>query len=61
MAREHGAPFQEIGEVGGASVVIRSGERTLVDARVADLKTPWATAIPQLVGEGIHQVALEGR
>ena len=61
VARQHGAPFQEIGEVGGASVVIRSGERTLVDARVADLKTPWATAIPRLVGEGIHQVALEGR
>jgi len=61
MAREHGAPFQEVGEVGGSSLVIKSGERTLIDARVADLKAPWASSIPQLVGEGIHQVALEGR
>jgi phosphoribosylformylglycinamidine (FGAM) synthase-like enzyme len=61
LAREHGAPFLEIGQVGGPSLVIKSGDRTLVDARVADLKTSWATSIPQLVGEGIHQVALEGR
>ncbi len=61
VAREHGAPFLEIGEVGGPSLVIKSGERTLVDARVADLKTSWSSSIPQVVGEGIHQVALEGR
>jgi len=61
VAREHGAPFLEIGEVGGPSLTIKSGERTLVDARVADLKAPWSSAIPRIVGEGIHQVALEGR
>jgi phosphoribosylformylglycinamidine synthase subunit PurL len=59
--RDHGAPFREVGEVGGASLVIKVGERTLVDARVADLKESWTSAIPRLVGEGIHQVALEGR
>jgi phosphoribosylformylglycinamidine (FGAM) synthase-like enzyme len=61
VARKHGAPFLEIGEVGGPSLTIRSGERTLIDGRVADLKEAWASAIPRLVGEGIHQVALEGR
>jgi phosphoribosylformylglycinamidine synthase len=61
VAREQGAPFLEIGEVGGPSLVIDSGGRTLVDARVADLKNPWSSSIPGVVGEGIHQVALEGR
>jgi phosphoribosylformylglycinamidine synthase subunit PurL len=61
IVRERGAPFREVGEVGGSSLVIKSGDRTLVDARVADLKAPWSSAIPRLVGEGIHQVALEAR
>ena len=61
MVREHGAPFADVGEVGGPSLVIESGGRTLVDARVADLKNPWSSSIPGVVGEGIHQVALEGR
>ena len=61
VVREHGAPFADVGEVGGPSLVIESGGRTLVDARVADLKNPWSSSIPGVVGEGIHQVALEGR
>jgi phosphoribosylformylglycinamidine synthase len=61
VAREHGAPFRELGEVTGSSLVIKSGDRTLIDVRVADAKAPWASAIPRLVGEGIHQVALEAR
>src|SRR5216684_5330075 len=51
-----GAPFEEIGEVGGAKLIIEN----LIDARVADLREPWARAIPRLVGESIHTVALEG-
>ena len=61
LAREHGAPIADLGEVGGSTLLIRSGDKTLIDARTADLREPWATAIPRLVGEGIHQVALEGR
>jgi len=61
LAREHGAPSADLGEVGGSTLLIRSGDKTLIDARIADLREPWATAIPRLVGEGIHQVALEGR
>ena len=61
VAREHGAPFRELGEVSGSSVVIKSGDRTLIDVRIADAKEPWSSAIPRLVGEGIHQVALEAR
>ena len=60
-AREHGAPFRELGEVGGSSLMIKSGDRTLIDVRIADAKEPWSSAIPRLVGEGIHQVALEAR
>ena len=51
-----GAPFEEIGEVGGASLVVKGH----LEVPVAELKAPWSTAIPRLVGEGIHQVALEG-
>jgi phosphoribosylformylglycinamidine synthase len=61
VAREHGAPFRELGEVTGTSIVIKSGDRMLIDVRVADAKEPWTSAIPRLVGEGIHQVALEAR
>ena len=61
LVREQGAPFREVGEVGGPSLVIKAGDRALIDARVADLKESWSSALPRLVGEGIHQVALEGR
>src|SRR5438128_6720698 len=61
LARENGAPIADLGEVGGSTLVIQSGDRTLIDARVADLREPWATAVPRVVGEGIHQAALEGR
>jgi phosphoribosylformylglycinamidine synthase len=60
LAREHGAPYAEIGEVGGGSISIRSGGKALCNVRVADAKEPWERAIPRLVGEGIHQAALEG-
>jgi phosphoribosylformylglycinamidine synthase len=49
-------PFEEIGEVGGAKLVIEG----VLEARVAELKEPWARAIPRLVGETIHTVAFEG-
>jgi phosphoribosylformylglycinamidine synthase len=61
IAREHGVPFAEIGEVGGGSLVVKHGGKPLLEVRVADAKEPWTKAIPRLVGEGIHQVALEGR
>jgi phosphoribosylformylglycinamidine synthase len=48
--------FEEIGEVGGASFVIEG----LLEARVAELREPWSRAIPRLVGETVHTVALEG-
>ncbi|HYZ89221.1 MAG TPA: AIR synthase related protein, partial [Myxococcales bacterium] len=60
VVRDRGAPFRELGEVGGPSLLIKAGERTLVDARVAELKESWSSAIPRMIGEGIHQVALEG-
>ena len=50
------APFVEIGETGGASLVVRG----LVDAPLAALKAAWTGAIPALVGEGVHAAALEG-
>ena len=34
VAREHGAPFRELGEVGGSSLMIKSGDRTLIDVRI---------------------------
>ena len=51
-----GAEFVELGQVGGSSFIIEG----LVDAPVASLKAPWKDALPRLVGEGIHAVALEG-
>jgi phosphoribosylformylglycinamidine synthase len=55
ICKAAGAPFEEIGQVGGTSLVIEG----LLDARVAELQEAWSTAIPRLVGEGIHQAALE--
>ncbi|MFL5438201.1 MAG: phosphoribosylformylglycinamidine synthase subunit PurL [Myxococcales bacterium] len=60
VAREKGVPFAEIGEVTGSSLVVSWGHKRLFEASVSELKEPWATAIPRLVGEGIHQGALEG-
>jgi len=51
-----GAPFEEIGQVGGNALVIEG----ILEAKVADLKDAWSSAIPRIVGEGIHHAALEG-
>jgi phosphoribosylformylglycinamidine synthase len=59
-ARDKGVPFAEIGEVTGSSLVVSWNHQRLFEARVSELKEPWATTIPRLVGEGIHQAALEG-
>ena len=50
-----GAQLEEIGETGGASLVVKG----LLDVPVADLKAPWTSAIPKLVGAGIYDVAVE--
>ena len=55
ICKASGAEFEEIGQVGGASLIVES----LLDAPVAELRTAWSSAIPRLVGEGIHQAALE--
>ena len=67
-----GAELEEIGQVGGASLIIEcsvpwtphaggpaGSPAGLLDAPVAELKAAWSAAIPSLVGEGIHQAALE--
>ncbi len=55
------AGFTEIGEVGGAALVISAATgRELLQAPIATLKAAWAGAIPKLVGETMHTVALEG-
>src|SRR5205823_13541973 len=51
ICRAAGADLVEIGEVGGALLVIEG----VLEARVADLKEAWRGAIPRLVGELIHQ------
>ncbi|HTO96768.1 MAG TPA: phosphoribosylformylglycinamidine synthase subunit PurL [Myxococcales bacterium] len=56
ICEEAGAPLVEIGQVGGASLVVEG----LLEAKVAELKQAWSSAIPRLVGEGIHRAALEG-
>ena len=55
ICKAAGAEVEEIGQVGGAALVIEG----LVDASVVELRAAWSTAIPSLVGEGIHQAALE--
>jgi phosphoribosylformylglycinamidine synthase len=50
------AEIVEIGQVEGTSLVIEG----LVQARVADLKKGWRSALPNLFGESIHQAALQG-
>jgi len=56
ICKSAGAPFADIGQVGGSTLVVEG----LLDAKVADLKSSWSSAIPRLVGEGIHHAALEG-
>jgi phosphoribosylformylglycinamidine synthase len=56
ICRAAGAEFTDIGEVGGALFQIEG----VVQAPVSELREAWAGAIPRLVGEGIHQAALEG-
>ena len=55
ICKAAGAEFEEIGQVGGTSMIIEG----LLDATVSELREAWSTAIPRLVGEGIHQAALE--
>ncbi len=72
ICKAAGAPFEEIGQVGGASMVIEysalrappvaseaGSSAGLLEARVAELLLAWSAAIPRLVGEGIHKAALE--
>jgi phosphoribosylformylglycinamidine synthase len=56
LCAEAGASFEEIGEVGGPSLVVEG----VLDAPLVGLKEAWSRAIPRIVGEGIHTVALEG-
>ena len=53
--KQAGAELTDIGQVGGSSLKVEG----LFDARISDLREAWKSAIPQLVGEGIHQAALE--
>jgi len=41
IARRHEVPVGRLGELGGERLKIASGERTLVDAAVADLREAW--------------------
>jgi len=50
-----GAPLEEIGEVAGETLSIEG----VLQAKVAELKQSWSSAIPKLVGDGIHKAALE--
>jgi phosphoribosylformylglycinamidine synthase len=72
ICKAAGAPLEEIGQVGGSSLVIEcsalrpapaagaaGSSGGLLEARVAELREAWSTAIPRLVGEGIHRAALE--
>src|SRR5262249_39542190 len=56
ICKSAGAPFADIGQVGGSTLLVEG----LLEAKVADLKSSWSSAIPRLVGEGIHHAALEG-
>ena len=41
IARRHEVPVRRLGELGGERLKIASGERTLVDAAVGDLRDAW--------------------
>jgi len=55
ICRAAGAPFEDIGQVGGNTLSIEG----VLEAKVAELKDAWSSALPKLVGEGIHHAALE--
>jgi len=55
ICKAAGAPFEDIGQVGGSAFLIEG----VLEAKVADLKETWSTAVPKVVGEGIHHAALE--
>src|SRR3989454_1120299 len=56
ICKAAGAPLEDIGQVGGPALIVED----LLEARIADLRETWRSAIPKLVGEGIHKAALEG-
>jgi phosphoribosylformylglycinamidine synthase len=56
ICRAAGAELLALGAVGGDALEIEG----LLVAPVAELREAWRSAIPRLVGEGIHQAALEG-
>jgi len=56
ICKAAGAPFADVGQVGGSTLNIEG----ILEAKVADLKAAWSSAIPRLVGEGVHHAALEG-
>ncbi len=56
ICKAAGAPLEDIGQVGGPALIVEG----VLEARIADLRETWRSAIPRLVGEGIHKAALEG-
>ena len=56
ICKAAGAPLEDIGQVGGPALIVEG----VLEARIADLRETWRSAIPKLVGEGIHKAALEG-
>ncbi|HYS11592.1 MAG TPA: phosphoribosylformylglycinamidine synthase subunit PurL [Myxococcales bacterium] len=56
ICKAAGAPFADVGQVGGSTLNLEG----ILEAKVADLKAVWSSAIPRLVGEGVHHAALEG-
>jgi phosphoribosylformylglycinamidine synthase len=59
LCAQHGVPLHVLGTVGGIRLVIRGTGGSLIDASVAELKAPWARALPALAGSELH-AALEG-
>ena len=56
ICKAAGAELLDLGEVRGGALDIDG----LLTAPVAELREAWRSAVPRLVGEGIHQAALEG-
>ena len=56
ICKAAGAPLEDIGQVGGPTLIVEG----VLEARIAELRESWSSAIPKLVGEGIHKAALEG-
>jgi phosphoribosylformylglycinamidine synthase len=55
ICRAAGAPLEDIGQVGGNTLNIEG----VLEVKVGELKDAWSSALPKLVGEGIHHAALE--